>query len=557
MDDRDLRLALGVAVAAALLVLGVLVLLRPARRHPGAGVLPWPSIRLAPADSPAADPNAPPPAGPRNPGPETERTRRSDRGEMPERFVVSAPDRQALEAVLAWARRHGVHVNGILPALSAVSLTLGDDASLQSLRAAVPDAAIEHDVWVFAPAFPDSGSRPGSGGVPFRDKTLEWLGVPLDRENRGEGVRIAMLDTAVQDHPALAGAAVTRLHVGDTPFPDMEGDYRGHGTAVASLLVGTGEEGVTGVVPGAELLAIEVLDANGVGNSFDLAAGILLAVEKGAAVINLSLGAYAESALVHRAIDEALAAGVAVVAAAGNDGADRLTYPAAYPGVIAVSAVDARGEHAGYANTGSEVDLAAPGVGVYAAWAGDNLVSFSGTSAAAPFVAGSLALVLAEDRDEDPGDRSAFDFLFAYADDNGAPGPDPVYGAGTLNVGRVMQRDEPGIVDAALSSHFLDNEARTETGIPLLVSAQNRGTEALESLEIITTMNGESTAHAFTDVAVGETVFVTLPVPLADLTTGKDFELDSRVRIPGLSADAVPENDQRTSVISLTPAPEQ
>jgi hypothetical protein len=471
--------------------------------------------------------------------------------------VVSAPAGAAFDAVLDWARGNGIVIHGVLPALNAVSLSLSA-AELRRLRQAVPTATVEHDIWVFAPDFPNPDTPATGSGIAFRNKSLEWLGIPPDRINRGKGVRIAILDTAVQEHPALAGAAVTRLTVGDAPFPDGNGDYRGHGAAVASLLVGNGEDQVTGIAPEAELLAIEVLDDNGVGNSFDLAAGILLAVDRGATVINMSLGAYMDSSVVHQAIDEALAAGVLLVAAAGNDGSDGLTFPAAYPGVVAVSAVDARGEHADYANTDPELDFAAPGVGVYAAWADNALVSFSGTSAATPFVSGALAMLLADDATGGTGEGAgALDLLRQYADDNGAPGPDPVYGDGTLDVGRVLQREQPGIVDAALSGHYLDNDARSDSAIPVLVSAQNRGTEPLPVLEIVTDVNGKNTVYSFTDVAVGETVSVTLPLDPAFLTAGRGLTLDTRVRIPGSAGDAIPANDHRTSVIRLEPAQEE
>jgi subtilisin family serine protease len=275
-----------------------------------------------------------------------------------------------------------------------------------------------------------------------------------------------------------------------------------------------------------------------------------MALDQGATVINMSLGTYSDSAVVRQAVELALSQGVMVVAAAGNEGVQGLTYPAAYPGVIAVSAVDARGEHAEYANTDPNVDIAAPGVGIYAAWEDDALVSFSGTSAAAPFVAGTLAMLLGGDAAV--GTDEALDLIRDYANDNGAPGPDAEYGAGTLNVGRILQRDQPGIIDAAISSHYIDAQTQTDTVIPLLVSAQNRGTENIPNLEVVVSSNGKTTVHTFTNVLVGETVSVELPISTTELQDQQAIDLETFIRIPGLSVDAVPENDARSSRIHLT-----
>jgi hypothetical protein len=477
--------------------------------------------------------------------------RRRQHNDIPKRFVVSTHDGRALDAVLAWALANGVAVDAAAPELNAVALTLPDNALLRALRAAVPGITVESNVWIYAPDLPGRDSTGiGTVGAAFRNNALQWLGVDANDNGRGHGVRIAILDTAVQTHPALESADVTRLAVGDVPFPDVDGDYRGHGTAIASLLAGSLDGQVEGIAPDAELIAIEVLDANGVGNAFDLARGILMALDQGATVINMSLGTYSDSAVVRQAVELALSQGVMVVAAAGNEGVQGLTYPAAYPGVIAVSAVDARGEHAEYANTDPNVDIAAPGVGIYAAWEDDALVSFSGTSAAAPFVAGTLAMLLGGDAAV--GTDEALDLIRDYANDNGAPGPDAEYGAGTLNVGRILQRDQPGIIDAAISSHYIDAQTQTDTVIPLLVSAQNRGTENIPNLEVVVSSNGKTTVHTFTNVLVGETVSVELPISTTELQDQQAIDLETFIRIPGLSVDAVPENDARSSRIHLT-----
>ena len=111
-----------------------------------------------------------------------------------------------------------------------------------------------------------------------------------------------------------------------------------------------------------------------------------------------------------------------IVAAAGNDAVEGVTYPAKYEGVIGVSSVDATGKHLYFSNRGEEVDLAAPGIGVTAAWTGNSFIDFSGTSASAPFVSGTLAMLLSENPALRP--TEAVEIISSYANDAGFPGRD-------------------------------------------------------------------------------------------------------------------------------------
>jgi subtilisin family serine protease len=168
------------------------------------------------------------------------------------------------------------------------------------------------------------------------------------------------------------------------------GDAVGHGTHVTGI--------VARLAPDSKILPVRVLNVDGRGNVFILAYAIDWAVEHGADVINLSLGADADSEVLSDAVARAQEQGVVIVASAGNDNAETKKYPAAFPGVLSITAVDAANRKALFANYGEDwVDLAAPGVGItstipvsgsllYATW--------SGTSMATPFAAGAAALVL-------------------------------------------------------------------------------------------------------------------------------------------------------------------
>jgi subtilisin family serine protease len=215
--------------------------------------------------------------------------------------------------------------------------------------------------------------------------------------SRGAGITVAVIDTGVQlNHPDLAGhltAARIDFVDGDTvPEDEFAGGTTygaGHGTHVAGI--------IHLVAPQARIMPIRVLDTDGRGYAFTVAEAILFALENGANVINLSLGMPQESDLLEDIIEEAAEAGVVVVAAAGNLNSNQKQYPAASECVLGVTAIDANRIKAAFANYGNWVLLSAPGVGIYSTLPANGYGSWSGTSMAAPFVAGGAALLLSRD----------------------------------------------------------------------------------------------------------------------------------------------------------------
>ncbi len=181
-------------------------------------------------------------------------------------------------------------------------------------------------------------------------------------------------------------------------------DVAYHGTAVASLIAGRANNsaGGTGISWGAKILPIQVLDDYGDGYTVSVALGIRYAVDQGANIINLSLGADADDPLVSEQIDYATQNGVVVVAASGNDGCNCIAYPARYPSVIAVGATNSSNTLANFSSYGANLDLVAPGVGLCStAWtnanpSGLNACGLNGTSFASPIVAGTAALLLSQ-----------------------------------------------------------------------------------------------------------------------------------------------------------------
>jgi thermitase len=208
---------------------------------------------------------------------------------------------------------------------------------------------------------------------------------------QGDGIVVAVLDTGVDlHHPALAGRLAPGIDLvddDDDPHDEGPGMGWGHGTHVAGI--------IARMAPHSTLLPVRVLDVEGQGNVFKLAHAVGWAVENGAKVINLSLGIEEETETLAHVLAEAQAAGVIIVAAAGNDNSNEVQYPIGYEGVIGVTALATATQKADFANYGPWVDLAAPGVGITSTIIGpegSGYASWRGTSMATAFVSGAAAL---------------------------------------------------------------------------------------------------------------------------------------------------------------------
>ena len=456
--------------------------------------------------------------------------------------LIAKNDEQYL-AVLERLAALGITPKNTLDQLRAINVIL-DDATLAKLKNEFDEISAAQDtiVWI-----PEDSIKLWSGrlGPSFGSRLLDWLGINASKENRGGGVTVAVLDTAISKSVVNQNADIKHIDLFNYAQSDGE---EGHGNAVASLLVANDNE-LTGLAPSIELLSIPVLDNNGEGSAFDLAMGIIAAVDAGANVISMSLGSYATSPLLKAAVDYAAAAGVVMVAASGNDGVKQVLYPAAYDNVIAVGAVDANGNIAGFSNTGSEISLAAPGVGINSAWTeGAGVVSFSGTSAAVPCVVGVVANILS-DYGGSLSPAEAAEQVINYTIDNGAPNKDETYGQGVLDYSRAANADTPGIFDASAAGHFLDVENATETDVPLVVSAQNTGTETLATMTLTAVVDGVSQSFTFVDVKPGEVVSSILSISVSQIETNGKVKISTTVSTPN---DNRPGNETKTSIISIS-----
>ena len=461
----------------------------------------------------------------------------------PGQTTLIAKDDEQYLAILERLAELGIRPRGTLEALRSINVVLDDD-TLARLKNEFDDIAAAQDniVWI-----PEDSIEPWSGrlGPGFGSRLLDWLGIDAAKEKRGEGVTVAVLDTAVSKSVVNQNADIKQIDLFDY---SQNASETGHGNAVASLLVADDRE-LSGLAPSIELLSIPVLDANGEGSAFDLAKGIIAAVDAGADVISMSLGSYTNSALLQAAVDYAASAGVVLVGAAGNDGVNQVLYPAAYDNVIAVGAVDANANAAGFSNTGGEISLTAPGVGINSAWTeGSGIASFSGTSAAVPCVVGVIANILS-DYGGALTPAEAAEHIINYTTDNGAPNKDETYGQGVLDYSRAAEANTPGIIDAAAAGHFLDTANATETTVPLVVSAQNTGTETLATMTLTAVVDGTPQSFTFVDVKPGEVVSSILPISVEQIEANSKVKVATTVSTPN---DNRTGNETKTSVISIS-----
>lgn len=277
-------------------------------------------------------------------------------------------------------------------------------------------------------------------GIDRIDAELVW---PAD--NTADLVRVAIIDTGIEvAHPDLQGNI--KGGVSAVAYTASYNDDNGHGTHVAGIVAAIDNEiGVIGVGPKIDLYAVKVLDRRGSGWLSDIIEGLDWAIANHMQVVNMSLGTSADIQSFHNAVIAAKNAGITQVAAAGNSGG-AVIFPAAYPEVIAVSATDSADTIASWSSRGQQVDLAAPGVSIKSTYKGSTYKELSGTSMAAPHVAGTAALVLSTPVGAyDANGNGIWDpsevqqKLQDRATNLGASGFDNLYGWGLVNAYNAVQ----------------------------------------------------------------------------------------------------------------------
>ena len=332
---------------------------------------------------------------------------------------------RALQAVTARSKgrfaRTNTHVVELPPGLDEVRAMqiLKRDRRLKYVEL---DMAVAPSLTVSDPQYASSWA------LPKIQAPVAW-----DYAN-GSGVTIAILDTGVDGtHPDLAANLVPGWNAYDNNADTA--DVHGHGTSVAgaAAAVGNNEAGSAGVAWRASIMPVRISGLDGWAYFSTIAQGLTWAADNGARVANISYGV-SGSASVQSAANYLRGKGGVVVVAAGNSGVEEAI--AAHDSMLSISATGSTDVRASWSSYGNYVDLAAPGVSIYAPTRGGGYANVSGTSFASPITAGAVALLFAANPNLTPGDVDGL--LKATAVDLGDAGFDIFYGAGRLDVGRAV-----------------------------------------------------------------------------------------------------------------------
>ncbi|MEU6991419.1 type VII secretion-associated serine protease mycosin [Streptomyces sp. NPDC046465] len=327
-------------------------------------------------------------------------------------------------------------------------------------------AALALAVATPTPAGADPSSPTGQCTFPskkYEGRPWSLQRVLLDelwRQSRGKGVRVAVIDTGVDTkNPQLKAAVDASRGRNFLPAKNGKGekvdrgkangttDRVGHGTRVAGIIAARPAKGTgfVGLAPDATIIPITQNDAEGNGTAATLAKAIDHAVDADADVINISqdtANAAEPAPELKRAVDRALDRRRVVVASAGNDGLGgniKKTYPASYKGVLAVAASDRNNERAAFSQSGDFVDVAAPGVDMISTVPGGGHCADSGTSFAAPYVAGLAALIKSKHRTWTPRQITA---QIQQTAERSVAGHDRLVGWGIADPTRALTEDE-------------------------------------------------------------------------------------------------------------------
>jgi thermitase len=438
--------------------------------------------------------------------------------------------------------QYGFEIIDYLESLGTIRVRVNDPISFAHFLADNENGfEFEQNVRLKLPVVPEQ--RILEAEEPFSGHSMNWLGAQNDRRDSGHGIKVAVLDTGIDiNHESLFGLNYSEVSL----LEDGVDAGIGHGTGIASIIAGQTDE-FLGLAPSSEVLSVKVLNSDGVGDSFTIAKGIVLAVDQGADIINLSLGGFSSSAAMDQAIQYAKSKDVLLVSAVGNDGTQGVLYPARHKDVIAVSSVDAKSRVSSFASYGPEVDLAAPGVGIVTAWEDNHFVEFSGTSIATAFVTGALAHELSKSPSQNK--NGALEALYSNLDEAEKPGKDNWAGRGVVNLRRLEQRNTPGIVDAAVIGYYFDPDNLSSFGtIPFQVTVQNQGTAWIQSMSLQVKYKGLEKNFRLGNMSAGESRSETLYFD-SD-SPDKTISISSELSLLGQS-DLFPENNARKSNLIL------
>ncbi len=488
-------------------------------------------------------PIAPNPKSERKLGQASQRDSNFDPNALPSERLVAFTNENDFQNFLKRLANSKVRNLGQINGLRAVRLGFDQLSDLDALELDPDD--LEFNYPVLIPELREL--EPQEGLVGFGGSALTFLGITTDNSDWGRGVKIAVIDSGIEPHLALSDRIehINLVEIGEGESPNS------HGTSVASLIAGT-HPNLRGVAPASDLISVRVVDESGFSSSFLLAQGIIAASDAGANLINISLGSEGDSPIVRQAVQYATERGSVIFASSGNEGAENSAFPAAYPEVHSVGAIDALGQYVNFSNRDGELSLAGPGYEVRAAVPGDNVTAFTGTSAAVAYPVGAVAAIMTQS--EPPlTAQAATQILIDHANEAGRPGADSEFGNGIINLGRALQRDTAGIVDLAVASQtYLNPDPAAQNSGGLQVSIENRGTEPVFQSTVDISIAGDFFPFNIQSLQPNERRVVTIPAGFGLLQREGQLRVQSQINLNDDRRDFLPSNDRRDELIFLS-----
>jgi len=356
--------------------------------------------------------------------------------------ATPAADRAVASLVARLGGRVGARIEPVgvrhveLPSAAVRDAALAALAATPGVRWAEPELAV-------------AAHRSANDTYVRRQWAVDRIGLrrAWDVTTGSASVTVAVIDTGVAaGHPDLKGKVLPGIDVVNDD--EDASDDHGHGTHVAGTVAAASNNrlGVTGVAWGVKVLPVKVLGAGGSGGTCDVLMGIVEAVRAGAHVLNLSLGVVSPCPLAFKAaVTYATSEKRLIVASSGNDGRQggASAAPANCDGVLGVGATNSADKPTDFSTFGPQVDVAAPGENILSTTYDPKKRTYgyefwSGTSMAAPHVAGLAALIRSKHADWTPEQIAAA--ITDTADDRGVPGRDDFFGAGRINAARALSR---------------------------------------------------------------------------------------------------------------------
>lgn len=352
--------------------------------------------------------------------------------------LLVKPKVQMSEAALhALLSSQGAREHGSIPALDVRIVSVPTRAAGKLLRALQSNKDVEY-------AEPDSVAHAiGTTNDPYFTQGYQWYLSKIeattawDTTTGSSSVVVAVLDTGVlASHPDISGKVLVGYNFVSNSTDTT--DDNGHGTAVAGLTSASTNNGVgmAAVSWANPVMPVKVLGADGSGSYSGISNGITWAADRGARIINLSLGGTSSSRTLQDAVNYAWNKNVILIAAAGNNGNNTAVYPAACSNVVAVSATNSTDGRPSWSNYGSYVDVSAPGVSVLTLSGASSYANWNGTSFSSPVTSGVVALMASANTSL--SNAGIVDALLKNSDDIGAAGYDVYFGHGRVNARRAV-----------------------------------------------------------------------------------------------------------------------